>query len=248
MSADMVEVMQDAGELERLLGDAAASPARRNGRRPSCRCRAPPTTSTAARCAGRSWRSSTSACASACVKTSEAMSLTPIIGVMPILAPMPRSAELLLGGDRRLDGVLAHLAVVVDRLAVIHGHDVDHVDAHAVMLGALQHGEPAGDRGRSAAPAAVNDTLRSGLAACRPDDRLVAQGDRMLVLLRRTLDVEVDRVDVIAVDHRLVFGLQDRSAGRGQRRLLAGRAAERDGDVAARRLDRLHLLTGWSCR
>ena len=46
---------------------------------------------------------------------------------------------------------------------------------------------------------------------------------------------------MVTVDHRLVLGLQHRRARRGQRRLLPGRAAERDGDVATGGLDRLDL-------
>jgi hypothetical protein len=46
---------------------------------------------------------------------------------------------LLLGRLDGIDRVKPHLTVVVDGGAVIHGHDIDHVDPHAIILGALQH-------------------------------------------------------------------------------------------------------------
>ncbi|MGA8414408.1 MAG: hypothetical protein WB756_21870 [Xanthobacteraceae bacterium] len=47
---------------------------------------------------------------------------------------------------------------------------------------------------------------------------------------------------MITVDHGLIFGLQGRCVRRSQSGFLSGGAAERDRDMAARGLDRLHLL------
>jgi hypothetical protein len=55
---------------------------------------------------------------------------------------------------------------------------------------------------------------------------MIAQRDRMLILHRCAFDVEIERVHVVAIDHRLVFRLQAGRTAGGQRSLLAGGAAK----------------------
>src|SRR5260221_10902431 len=89
-------------------------------------------------------------------------SFTPIMGRAD-LRPDPQRAELTVGRVGGVDGGLAHVGVAG---AVVHGHDVDDGDVHAVRLGvgeqvALGRFQPV----RSTA--SVYETRRSGLAACR---------------------------------------------------------------------------------
>jgi hypothetical protein len=84
--------------------------------------------------------------------------------------------------------------------------------------------------------------LQVWIGLLESDEGLIAQRDRVLIFNRHAFDVEIDGIDVIAVDHGLIFGLQGRRVRRRQRGFLSGGTAERDRDVAAGGLDPLHLL------
>ena len=241
VASSRVELMEDPGEFVRALGNAAAVirgvgragrvavVARHRPHREELR-------------ADRTRRSLTSALASASVKISDVMSLTPIIGVMPsFVLERPRLSSCCSVARAASMASSPICPLLSTDSAVVHGHDVHEVDAHAVSQGSLHHAETAGiEPGRQHRQGKRH--LEVGIGGLQSDECLVAQGKRCLVLLGGALDVEVDRPDVIAVDHRLILCLQHAGVGRGEGGFLPGRAAERDRDVAAGRLNCLHLL------
>src|SRR5437764_1672506 len=77
--------------------------------------------------------------------------------------------------------------------------------------------------------------LESRIRGRQIGQRLAATVDGRLVANRRAFDIEIQHLDVVLVDDRLICRLQARYAAAYLRQLRTSSAAERDHHVTARR-------------
>ncbi len=125
-------------------------------------------------------------------------------------------------------------------VAEVHGHDVDETDLHAVVLGILKHAQFRGRQAIRSHRERVVD-LHRGVLGLEGGQGLIAPVVRCRVTQGGALDVEVQPGHAVGVDDVGIGGGQrgDRGAGLGD--FAAGRPAEGDDDVAARRFERVYL-------
>ena len=159
-----------------------------------------------------------------------AESLPDLLGAQVDAVTGVQAGQLRMGRAQRVLHQLQHRGPDRSRLGEVHGRDVDAGDGNVVMQHRLDHRDRVAAQSRRLGRESQPDAelaMRRARRLLQGGDRRRAALLRLEIVQGRALDVDVDRVELIGVDHRVVGRGEALHAGAGDIKAGVGLAAKR---------------------